>query len=162
MKDLTPIELEHRALAAADAHDVLLELAADAELRGAYTLHAISRRLKKSFSVVQRLFDPLSGRALSEHTVAAIGVEFATRFYRRRLARFAAAGLAPAVDPRYLALSLTVGVGITAAEAERSMADKHCSSAEWRKVASCCGAIAGDAARAEAAALAAADAGDAR
>ena len=140
---------------ACDARDVLLELAAHPKLRDGYTLHAISDRLGKGYSTVQRWFDPSSGRHISDADVARIGPEFASRFYRRRLARYAAR-VEPATDPRHLALALMVDVGHAAEKAERVMADRLCSAVEWREVAAQCGVIASNASRAEAAALLAA------
>ena len=154
---MTPAEriAHERALAATDARDVLDELAADPSLRDAYTLRALKKRTGLSYSVLQRIFDPKSGRALPEHLVAAIGPEFAARFYRRRLARLAAPAK-PASDPRGLTLRLVIKVGHAAEEAEHAMANDHCDAGEWRRVAAHCGGIAADASRAESAALAAA------
>ena len=141
--------------AACDARDAQLELAADPAHRDAYSLHAIAHRCGKGYSTVQRWFDPASGRSFSECHVARIGPEFAARYYRRRLARLASAGAAPADDPRLLTASIVRHLGKAAEEADDAMADLRCTSAEWRGVASRLGAIAGQAARAEASALAA-------
>lgn len=142
--------------AACDARDAQLELAADARYRDAYSVRAIAKRIGKGHTTVQRWFDPASGRSFSEAHVARIGPEFAARYYRRRLARLASIDAPPADDPRLLTASIVRHLGKAAEEADNAMRDLHCSPAEWRAVASCCGALAGQAARAEASALASA------